>query len=241
MSETADEAARMLASGLPFEEAIDFLRERLRLPEAVFQSLLREMDAAALSRSRAMTEAMYRDLLGEILKALEDGTTYATFKESFDAIAARHGWSVASGDEEGWRSKLIFRVATAQAQAAGKWRQIQKAKARRPWLRYVGVLDQRIRPAHFHWHGTVLHCDDLWWDTHFPPNGFNCRCTVQQLNDRDLARYGYAVSPAAPQDATEVKMIRREDGTLRRVETPAGIDPGFAYNVGKLGLNLPDA
>lgn len=226
----------MLAEGVPFQEAIDFLKERLRLPEAVFQSLLREMDAAAQSRSRAMSEAMYRDLLGEVLKALENGTAYGAFKDSFDAIAARHGWK--GEDEAGWRSRLIFRVATAQAQAAGEWRTIQRFKTTRPWLRYVAVLDDRTRHEHRDWHGVVLHCDDPWWDTHFPPNGFNCRCSVQQLSDRNLKRYGYEVSPAAPERRIEIRQTV-VDGVRRMVETPRGIDPGFAVNVGKAGLKLP--
>lgn len=232
----AEEAASVVVRGIPLAEAIDFLKERLALPEALWQSLVREADRAARTRAAGMSEAMYRDLIAEILKSLETGTSYADFKAGFDAIGLRHGWK--GEDEAGWRSKLIFRTMTAQAQAAGAWRQIQRAKALRPWLRYVAIEDSRVRDEHRHWHGTVLAVDDPWWDTHFPPNGFHCRCAVRQLNDRDLVRHGYTVSAAAP-DINLVPQLVTIDGVTQYQMVPKGIHPGFAFNAGKVGLGLP--
>ena len=43
-------------------------------------------------------------------------------------------------------------------------------------LRYVAVLDARTRPEHRAWHGLILPIDHPLWDTHYPPNGWGCRC-----------------------------------------------------------------
>jgi len=218
--------------GIRFEEAIAFLRQRLALTDDEWQALLREADQAARARAAGMSSAMNRDILEEVLKALEEGSTLRDFQEAFDRIAAAHGWP---GDNVGgWRAELIFRTQIAQAQAAGRWRQIQRLKSARPWLRYVTAGDHRVRPAHAAWHNVILRHDDAWWDTHFPPNGFNCRCHVQSLSDRDLRRYGLTPSDAPPLNPV-IKLVKI-DGVLTHVEVPAGIDPGFALNFGAIGL-----
>lgn len=223
-------------NGLPFKEAIEFLRQRLALGEAEWEQLIREVDAAARARSRAMSLAMHEDLLRAVLQSIEEGGTAQQFRDAFDQIAKTHGWT---GDNvEGWRSALIFRTQTAQAQAAGRWRQIEKNKARFPYLRYVTVGDHRVRPAHAAWHNLVLRADDPWWKTHFPPNGFNCRCRVVQIDERDLVRYKLEVGEAPPLNRV-TKIIKTKTG-YREVLVPAGIDPGFAYNAGEVGLQLPE-
>jgi SPP1 gp7 family putative phage head morphogenesis protein len=225
-----------MADGVKFFEAIEFLRQRLALPDGVWLKLLQEVDQAARDRSAGMSEVMVRDILEVVLKALEEGTTVETFRNDFDAISVARGWT---GDNTaGWRSQLTFRVMAAQAMAAGRWRQIQRLKARRPWLRYITAGDHRVRDAHKSWHGIILSADNPWWNTHFPPNGFNCRCHVQQLSDRDLERYGLSVTREAPPFNPVIRFVRGADGLRKPVEMPAGIDPGFGVNFGTVGINL---
>lgn len=217
-----------------FSEAVDFLKRRLALPPGRWLELLREIDAAAQDRSAGMGEALVRDILAEVTKAVEDGTALSGFLDGWEEIVGRHGWT----DESGGRSaELAFRIMSAQAYAAGRWQQIQRLKKVRPYLRYVHVdpelLQPWSRPEHAHWHNTILAIDDPWWDTHYPPNGWNCRCYVQSLSERDLKRYGWVVSEAAPEDRTVIKFVRGKP-----METPAGIDPGFGFNWGKVGLRL---
>lgn len=211
------------------------MRRRLALPQEVWLDLVREIDAAANDRAAGMTDSMVESILDAITRGLEDGTGPAEFRKEFDAISIAQGWK--GGNEEGWRSNLTFRVQTSLAMAAGRWTQIQRLKKTRPWLRYVTAGDPRVRDAHRAWHNVILPVDHPWWKTHFPPNGFNCRCHVQSLNDRDLVRYG--LTPSA--DAPEVIMAERfvkVDGVRKRVMVPEGIDPGFAYNPGAAGLAL---
>jgi hypothetical protein len=115
------------------------------------------------------------------------------------------------------------------ARAAALWDRIQASKATLPYLRYSAVMDGRTRPLHALWHGTILPVDHPWWLTHFPPNGWRCRCTVMQLNDRMLARRGWTVSKTPPEGP--VRPFWRK-GAREPVFVPAGIDPGFGYNAG---------
>jgi uncharacterized protein with gpF-like domain len=227
-------------ANLRFEEAITFLRRRLELPGDRWGELVRQVDQAARDRSAGMSDALMRDILSEILAAIEEGTGFDGFLEGWSAATRRHGWSAGDEFESAHRARLAFRVMTTQAYAAGRWQQIQRLKRVRPYLRYVHVdpeLTQRwSRHEHAEWHGVILPVDHEWWLTHYPPNGWNCRCYVQSLSERDLARYGWQVAAEAPEARTVIRFVRGRDGARRPVETPAGIDPGFAFNVGVVGL-----
>jgi hypothetical protein len=104
------------------------------------------------------------------------------------------------------------------------------AQGRRPLPPLLGRHGQPDAAAHRLWHGTILPVDDPWWETHFPPCGWNCRCTVVQLGERELHRFGYKVSKAAPAEGPPRDFVRTGTGEVVRV--PAGIDPGWAYNPG---------
>lgn len=228
-----------MADGVPFQEAIDFLRRRLALPDGEWERLLDEMTGVAQQRAERLKQALLRGFLDAVLRALEEGTTIASFRDAYERLVAELGWSY-DGDK-GWHSELVFRRLSMEAYAAGRWEQIQRLKQRRPYLRYVTAGDHRVRDAHRAWHGVILHVDHPWWKTHYPPNGWNCRCHVQQLSERDLRRYNLKVWEAAPADTKVIKFVRGADGAKRPVEVPIGIDPGFDVNVGEVGLALRDA
>lgn len=114
--------------------------------------------------------------------------------------------------------ELLFNLAFRFVAAVNSWAAIERLKDGRPWLRYVAILDDSTRAEHRAWHGTVLRVDDPWWASHAPPNGWRCRCTVQQLSDRDLERFGFTPSSSAP-------------------VTVGGIDPGWGCNPGTIGTD----
>lgn len=72
-------------------------------------------------------------------------------------------------------------MAERQALAAREWVDIQREKELLPFLRYRTVGDARVREEHAGWEGTTLPVNHWWWNTHYPPNGYNCRCEVEQL------------------------------------------------------------
>ena len=224
------------ATAKPFSldpiEAIDFLRKKVDVPSAMWTDLWQQEHSAAFTVAGATSKALVRDFHDAVNKAIADGTTLEDFRKDFDRIVEDHGWDYNGG--RNWRSQIIFDTNMSTAYAAGRWQQIQQVKVQRPYLRYVHLEGQaHPRPEHASWHNTVLPVDDPWWLTHYPPNGWNCHCTVQSLNERDLDRYGLTVSAQAP----PVQMVEKGIWTAtgpRTVLVPEGIDPGFAYRPGEM-------
>jgi len=227
--------AEPFGGAVPFREAIDFLRQKVRLPTDTWTDLREGGHARAHVVAGATSDALLQDFHRALLKALEQGTTLAEFRKDFDHIVATHGWSYKGG--RGWRTAVIYNTNLRMAYAAGRWKQIQGDPEVR-WLRYVAILDGRTRPEHSRWHGLILPKDHPFWHAHYPPNGWNCRCIVQPVSQADLDRYGWTVSEAPPDgwDAPEARQVNGPDGP-ENWPTPAGIDTGFGYNVGESWLS----
>ena len=77
-----------------------------------------------------------------------------------------------------------FTTARLQAAGANKWHSFRQAAELYPSLRYSAVNDKRTRPQHRAWHAIVRPINDPFWDTHFPPNGWRCRCTAYQTDQK---------------------------------------------------------
>lgn len=223
------------AVALPFREAVDFFRRKYNIDSRAWTELWQDEHARGFMVAGARGQVL-ADFRAAVEKAIAQGATLADFRRDFDKIVATHGWSYKG--KRGWRSRVIFDTNLRTAYAAGRWAQIERVKATRPYLRYVAVMDGRTRPDHEKWHDTVLPVDHEFWKTHYPPNGWGCRCTVQSLSARDLERRGLQVSDNPDIGRPEIKTIDSPRGA-RQVVVYDGVDPGFGYNVGRAGAPNP--
>lgn len=76
-----------------------------------------------------------------------------------------------------------YNSAISQARSASQWKEIQRDKSVLPYLKYITAQDGRVRPEHAALNGITRKVDDPFWDKFMPPNGWNCRCDVQQLSE----------------------------------------------------------
>lgn len=219
---------------VPFNEAIDFFKAKLNLPSKSWDEMVGSIHAKGFTVAGATKMALLDDLRGAVNAAIESGETIGDFRARFDAIVQQHGWAYKG--ERGWRTRVIYDTNLRTARMAGRWQQYQRVKDRRPYLQYQTAGDANVRPEHAAWEDTVLPIDSPWWDTHYPPNGWGCRCTTRSLSQRQMEREGLAVSEAPPINRTE--RINSATGEVFP-PTPAGIDTGWDYNVGKAWLG-PD-
>jgi SPP1 gp7 family putative phage head morphogenesis protein len=102
-------------------------------------------------------------------------------------------------------------AAFRQSQAVDSWKEIQEDKEVFPFLQYSTIKDSRVRPDHKEQDGIIKRVDDPFWNTWYPPNDWNCRCIVIQL----------------------------EKATVTKGTFPENDNPVFGTNVGKNGLVFP--
>jgi SPP1 gp7 family putative phage head morphogenesis protein len=76
-----------------------------------------------------------------------------------------------------------YNNAIASSRMASKWLDIQKDKELYPYLQYITAGDARVRVSHRPLDGITKHIDDPFWDIYYPPNDWNCRCTVKQVDE----------------------------------------------------------
>jgi hypothetical protein len=180
------------------------------------------------------------DIKAELRKAIRDGVPFEDFRASLEPRLKAKGWwgtresvDPATGRRiteqlgSARRLNLIYDANIRSAQAAGEWIDLQANKDFLPWLEYVVSLSERKRPEHRAWVGTTLPVDDPWWRTHYPPNGWRCKCrTRPRSGPRDGLPPAKLLRP--PLDAQP--WTSRSTGQTRAV--PKGIDPGWDNNAG---------
>ena len=88
------------------------------------------------------------------------------------------------------RKALIFDTNLRSARAAGRWQAIEDTKELLPFLEYGPSDAGKPRDSHRHYYGVILPTDHDFWKTHFPPNGYGCRCKTYRLTRAQAQRKG---------------------------------------------------
>ena len=224
----------------PFKAQVAFFRDKIDLPTQSWTDIWQEEH----DRAFVVAGAAHADLVGDLRQAVDsaiaEGTTIAKFREAFDGIVAKHGWSYKGG--RNWRTRVIYDTNIRSSYSAGRYRQMKEGAERRPFWRYRhSHASEDPREQHLAWDGMVLRHDDPWWDTHYPINGWGCKCYVEALNARDLERLGKKGPDKAPAIRTRTVTVGATGPSPRTVEVPEGIDPGFAYAPGQSAVQAARA
>jgi hypothetical protein len=214
----------------PFDEQITFFRQKLNLPTERWDDIMR----AAHDRSFVVAGAMKADLLADLNTAvgtaIADGKSIGWFRDNFKAIVKKHGWTGWTGEGtpagEAWRTKVIYQTNLSTSYAAGRYAQLNDPELLkvRPYWRYKhadGVANPRLQ--HVAWNGLTLPHDHLFWQTHFPPNGWGCHCSVQAVSKREYVKAQAAGLDSPPEGW---------DAIDEKTGAPRGIAKGFDYAPG---------
>lgn len=225
---------------LPFNEQIEFFKDKLNVKTQAWTDIWSGMHSRAFVVAGAMKDDLLVDLRGAVDKVIADGVTLQQFRKDFDVIVDKHGWSYKGG--RGWRTRVIYETNLRASYMAGRYRQLTDPDALEalPYWQYRhSDLVNEPREEHLAWDGLVLRADDPWWDTHFPPNGWGCMCTVDPLSEDDLKDLGKSGPDTAPPINYIEKTVGSRGPSPRTVMVPEGIDPGWDYNVGETAWGRP--
>ena len=174
------------------EAAAAFVRDKARTNIRIFGDMLPETRAHAFAV--AGIEEMRR------LKQVQDAI--ARVPEGGDWKEAREEIAAALGDPEknAARAETVLRTNAFQAYAAARHRSQMGDTEVFPYLKYVTVGDDRVRDSHARLNGTILRKDDPFWETHYPPWDWGCRCIAVELTE-EMARDEQAEGTGELRDA----------------------------------------
>ncbi|EID6269908.1 minor capsid protein [Salmonella enterica] len=216
------------------------------------------------ARSFTVAKAARVDVLttiqGEVERALAQGVGKQEFIDTLAPRLKKLGWwgkqvivdsagnaeTVQLGSPR--RLALIYNVNTRVAYNVGRYAQLMNSTDTHPFWQYVAVMDSRTRPSHAALNGLVFRYDDPFWKTHYPPNGWNCRCRVRALSQERMNALGLKASRGdkhlttkqvqAVVDKATGEIINMDVTTFAdgaRVMTP---DAGWSYNPGSAAFGL---
>ena len=191
------------------EVALKYLRKKHPELHFDYDELMHEAHHKAFTVAKVTKLDLLTDIQDSLIKARDQGQTFATWEKELIPTLKKKGWygktevtNPKTGEVKeiyvgSRRLRNIFYTNTRVAYNVGRWEhQAQLDDA--PYLRYVSILDNRTRPTHSKVHGIVRHRDDPFWATHYPPNGWNCRCRVQAYSMDSLKRRGWEKGLKAP-------------------------------------------
>ncbi len=162
-------------------------------------------------------------MLKELTMAIKDGDKTLSFNE-FKQKASK---ILTDYDVNYLRTE--YNAAIAGAQMASKWVDFERAVTvshaeqpveGQPLLEYRTQEDIRVRPEHAALDKITRPVNDPFWNTYYPPNGWNCRCTVIRL----------------PYSKTNKPSTQKEVNHATADCTP---QKGFATNLAKSGFVFP--
>ncbi len=195
-----------------------------------------------------------KDIRAAVQKAIDEGTTLKQFQKELKPLLKQKGWWGKVPDPKNPEKEIqlgsvrrlekIFDINVRTAYQTGRYNDLAENAKFRPYWQYIAVMDDRTRKEHKSLHGKVFRWDDPFWDTFFPPNGWNCRCTVKSLSERELKQRGLTV------ENTDGKLLnatatlpngQKVTGKVyRNGKTTVQTDVGWNYNPGKAAYQPMD-
>ena len=226
-------------------EIVRYLEEKNLKPAFSWQDVWGEENAYNFAVAKAVELDLLTAFKTSIQTAIENGEGFESWRGKIVPELQRLGWYGRRKVEDPtgqWKTKivdfsrparlqLIFWSNVRSARAAGDWARAQETKRGLPYLVYTRTKSVDPRLEHLAWVGVILPVDDPFWRTHFPPNGWNCKCSTLQITQR---RY----NDVKDQDGftTEAPVIEWTTFTNARTgevtRVPKGIDPGWGQNAG---------
>lgn len=171
-------------------EAEAYFRAKLNWPTWRWDDLWQGQHAHAFVVAGATRDALLADLRAAVDAAITEGETLADFRKRFAALVTRNGWTGYTGSSTdagiAWRTAVIYHTNLRVAYQAGRWETLKTF----PYLKYKHNTVTNPRESHKRWNNLIIARDDPWWKTHYPPNGFGCRCSVFGISAARLKAEG---------------------------------------------------
>lgn len=202
----------------PPQDAIRYLEQKFPKASWAYTDLLDNAHDRAFVVAKMVDVDLATTVQRSIINAMQEGKGYKAWAKDIDKVLAKSGWydgqinvdaqgnakKVVTGGQH--RLETIYRTNVAAAYEAGRQQVIFNDRDDDPfgYVMYSAIMDNRTRPTHKALHGKVMEKSDPAWSSISPPNGYNCRCTIVELTQGQIDRYGYKVSKSEGKLSTQV-------------------------------------
>ena len=224
------------AIGLAPQKAIEYFKSKGYAFSWDWHDVWQEAHNKAFTVAKAMRMDVLQDIHDAVQNSITSGQTFEQFKKNLTPKLQAKGWwgrklvgsTGPTGKTEGatevqlgspWRLKTIYNTNMQTSYMAGKYREMKANVDVRPYWQYIAVMDSRTRPTHAALNGKVFMHDDPFWKSHFPPNGFNCRCRPRNLSASGLKRSGAQVESSQGLMSTTYEPLTQDSNELVPVTT----------------------
>ena len=257
-------------------EALNYLKQKKLTPGFSFEDVWRDEHNSSFTVAKMMQLDLLADTKQAMLNAIEQGQTFKQFSDSLKPTLIKKGWwgkqtmvdpldesekIVQLGSDA--RLKTIFDTNMNTALSAGQWERIERNKESHPYLLYELGPSREHRKEHQAWAGLCLPVDDDFWQTHYPQNGWGCKCRVRSVSGAEFDKLSETGVSAREQEIneetglptgrftnkrsaiqTDSPIIKTREVKNKRTgeisQVPVGIDPGWDYNAGSRLAQLAD-
>jgi SPP1 gp7 family putative phage head morphogenesis protein len=225
----------------PHTEAADIIRGKPIVARSVFDQLLPELRGRVFTVS-GVEAANVMQRVQDSIASIAEGETWDDAKG--DIIAELDPFLGSGADR---RAELLLRTHGFQAFQASNWR-VAHEDDDTTHLQYLTMEDDRVRESHAALDGIILPKDDPFWQTHFPPWEWGCRCRTRTMNPDQVDEAKAADEDRAPDDklVLEGPALRKlnegqivRNGQATSVLPPEG-DNAFRFHPDDLRISLDE-
>jgi len=167
----------------------------------------------------AFEQNLFRFSAGKTLAQVQRLNEIFRQSSSFEEFYNQASLQIESYNRHWLESEYTTAVLTGQASSL--YNRLKKQTDVFPYWQYRTAGDHLVRPTHQLLEGLILPANDSRWDKIFPPNGWNCRCTIRprMANEVDTSKFR--------------EMRRRADAYLGSVQGRKEAATGWGVNRAK--------
>lgn len=239
-----------LLTPVPNTEAAKVIASKLVVSKSVFLDMLPELRTLAFTITGIEDLRTLQRAKDELAK-MPIGEVYNTEikQRLIDIIAPSLGNPKAAA----YRAELLMRLHGGQAVAAAQYRVLDRQRDVFPYWMYATHGDGRVRASHAALNGKIFPSNSPFWQLHYPPWEYMCRCKVIPLTQDDAMqiRDQDAKLPPIKRRFMEGLLLDKvekdhilfdpaDDGTTHNITPPSIDNPekGYRWNPGDIGISL---
>lgn len=201
---------------MPHEEAAAMIGDKQAVGRKVFDALRPELKARAF----VVTGIEDMKVVGRIRDAIAKVPQGGSWDEAKDSVLAELAPYYDEQQAE-IRGTILMRYHVFQAYGSAHWHQLQATGDVFTHWQYLTFGDDKVRASHKALDGLVLPKDHPFWDTHFPPWEYNCRCQVRGVMPEEVAEMEDEDADLPPEEQRVASEL-----VLKRLETEGRLDRG---------------